>query len=190
MRILRAAGHKRMPWKNGKGETVEIAVFPPGADVDSFDWRISTATVAEDGAFSVFEGIDRTLSILTGEGMELSVEGRAPVLLDQLSVSHAFPGDAPTTARLTGGAITDLNVMTRRGSFAHRVDRIAGQKEVTIGTRSGQTVVIVTGDAKLGNEPLGAMDAILLDQGEGALSLSLAEETAVFIIEIRPVGLS
>jgi environmental stress-induced protein Ves len=188
MRILRAADHKRMPWKNGKGETVEIAVFPPGADVDSFDWRISTATVAEDGAFSVFEGIDRTLSILTGEGMELSVEGRAPVLLDQLSESHAFPGDAPTTARLTGGAITDLNVMTRRGSFAHRVDRIAGPKEVTTGPRSGQTVVVVTGEAMLSNEPLGAIDAILLDQGDDALSLTFAEETAVFIIEIRPVG--
>lgn len=43
MRILRASDHKRMPWKNGKGETVEIAVFPEGASVDTFDWRISMA---------------------------------------------------------------------------------------------------------------------------------------------------
>ncbi len=188
MRILRATGHKRMPWKNGKGETVEIAVFPPGADVGSFDWRISTATVAEDGAFSVFDGIDRTLSILTGDGMALSVDGRPDVLLQQSSEPHAFPGDAPTSARLTGGAITDLNVMTRRRRFTHHVERIAERNEVTISPGSGQTVVVVAGDAMLGSEPLGPMDAILLDQGEDQLSLIVAEETAVFLIEIRPVG--
>ena len=77
MRILRASGHKRMPWKNGKGETIEIAVFPEGASVDTFDWRISMAPVASNGPFSVFPGIDRTLSILTGDGMMLSVEDMA-----------------------------------------------------------------------------------------------------------------
>ncbi|WP_442165592.1 HutD family protein, partial [Rhizobium leguminosarum] len=46
---MRAGDHKRMPWKNGKGETVEIAVFPPGASINDFDWSISMATVAEDG---------------------------------------------------------------------------------------------------------------------------------------------
>ena len=56
MRILRAADYRRMPWKNGSGETVEVAVFPPGASIDDFDWRISIATVAaENGAFSLFQ---------------------------------------------------------------------------------------------------------------------------------------
>ncbi len=69
MRILRAADHKRMPWKNGGGETVEIAVAPQDAALGDFDWRISMATVAADGPFSIFPGIDRTLSILSGSGM-------------------------------------------------------------------------------------------------------------------------
>ncbi|MCW1750401.1 HutD/Ves family protein [Rhizobium acaciae] len=124
MRILRAGDHKRMPWKNGKGETVEIAVFPPGASINDFDWRISMATVAEDGPFSIFPGIDRTLAILDGNGMVLDIAGSSPVLLTAASDPLAFPADVAVAARLEDGAITDLNVMTRRDGLAHTLIRI------------------------------------------------------------------
>lgn len=81
MTLMRASSYKRMPWKNGGGETVEIAVFPQGASVDDFDWRISMATVASDGPFSIFPGIDRTLSILEGNGMALAIAANDPLLL-------------------------------------------------------------------------------------------------------------
>ncbi|MBY3597935.1 HutD/Ves family protein [Rhizobium bangladeshense] len=124
MRILRAGDHKRMPWKNGKGETVEIAVFPPSASIDGFDWRISMATVAEDGPFSIFPGIDRTLAVLEGNGMVLAIDGRAPALLTTQSAPLSFPADIPVTATLDHGAITDLNVMTRRGGLTHSLTRV------------------------------------------------------------------
>nr|WP_206119728.1 HutD family protein [Rhizobium laguerreae] len=113
-----------MPWKNGKGETVEIAVFPPDASIDDFDWRISMATVAEDGPFSIFPGIDRTLAILDGNGMVLDVAGSSAVLLTTASDPLAFPADIPVAARLEDGTITDLNVMTRRDGFSHMLIRI------------------------------------------------------------------
>ncbi|MCW1411862.1 HutD family protein [Rhizobium sp. 1AS11] len=166
MRILRAGDHKRMSWKNGKGETVEIAVFPPGASINHFDWRISMATVAEDGPFSIFPGIDRTLAILDGNGMVLDVEGSTPVLLTTASEPLAFPADIAVAARLPDGAITDLNVMTRRGGLAHRLIRIDvdGGKTVRLspstclllchrGTlsfrRDGETGALAAGDALL-----------------------------------------
>lgn len=124
MKILRASDHKRMPWKNGGGETVEIAVSPENAGLAGFDWRISMATVATDGPFSIFPGIDRTLVILDGNGMVLDIEGSAPVLLTTVSDPLAFPADVPVTARLQDGAITDLNVMTRRERLTHRLTRI------------------------------------------------------------------
>lgn len=124
MKILRASEHKRMPWKNGKGETVEIAVFPPDASINDFDWRVSMATVAEDGPFSIFPGIDRTLAILDGIGMALDIAGRAPALLTTASDPLAFPADIPIAARLQDGAITDLNVMTRREGLSHTLIRI------------------------------------------------------------------
>ena len=43
LQVLRAADHRRMPWKNGRGETTEIAIWPPTAGLDGFDWRISMA---------------------------------------------------------------------------------------------------------------------------------------------------
>lgn len=56
MKSLHARDYKRMPWKNGGGETVEIAIFPADASVETFEWRISMATVANDGPFSIFPG--------------------------------------------------------------------------------------------------------------------------------------
>jgi environmental stress-induced protein Ves len=124
MRILRAADYKRMPWKNGGGETVEIAVDPPEAGLGDFAWRVSMAAVAADGPFSTFLEIDRTLSVLSGAGMELTIEGHGAVVLDRSSPPYAFPADVSTHARLLDGPITDLNVMTRRGRYAHAVSRL------------------------------------------------------------------
>ncbi|MGU3575263.1 HutD family protein [Brucellaceae bacterium C25G] len=121
--VLKAEDHRQMPWKNGGGVTVEIAIHPKGASVDNFDWRISTATVAEDGAFSIFPEIDRTLAVLEGNGIVLSVDGNKSIL-KQDSLPYGFAADASTTACLIDGAITDLNVMTRRGVYHHEVERI------------------------------------------------------------------
>ncbi|MBX5164214.1 MULTISPECIES: HutD family protein [unclassified Rhizobium] len=172
MRILRAGDHKRMPWKNGGGETVEIAVSPEDAGLGGFDWRVSMATVATDGPFSIFPGIDRTLAILDGNGMLLDIEGRTPALLTMADDPLAFPADIPVAARLEDGAITDLNVMTRRNGFAHTLIRLAvdGGKTVPLpsstclllchrGTlsfrRDGETGALAAGDALLINDAAG-----------------------------------
>ncbi|QDM15643.1 HutD/Ves family protein [Tardiphaga sp. vice278] len=124
MRLLRASDRLAMPWKNGGGSTTKIAIGPAGASLESFDWRISMAEVATDGPFSMFDGIDRTLAVIQGSGMELKIGEQAAVVLGCESAPLSFPGDTPTTARLLAGEITDLNVMTRRGRFGHRVIRI------------------------------------------------------------------
>jgi environmental stress-induced protein Ves len=141
MRILRAANHRRMPWKNGGGVTTEIAVFPESAGLDDFGWRISMAAVASDGPFSLFPGIDRTLAILEGEGIMLDIEGKPPVTLTGGSQPVMFSADRPTSARLVSGPIVDLNVMTRRGQFAHKVMRL--EKESVLQRQVGLRIVFV-----------------------------------------------
>jgi environmental stress-induced protein Ves len=45
---------RRLPWKNGGGSTTEIAIAPPDAGFDDFDWRISLATIAKTARSRAF----------------------------------------------------------------------------------------------------------------------------------------
>jgi environmental stress-induced protein Ves len=164
MRHLPAAGYRAMPWKNGGGITREVAVFSEAGD---FLWRLSLATVASDGPFSTFPGIDRTLTVLDGPGIELAVQGRAPARLAPLA-PFAFPGDAVASARLLGGAITDFNVMTRRDRLAHRVEaRRAAASETLV--RAGPWAILALDPLEVAAVRLGRYDTALFLPGERAL---------------------
>ncbi|AZO70028.1 MAG: HutD family protein [Mesorhizobium sp.] len=188
MRILRAAGYRVMPWKNGGGTTTEIAVSPDGAGLDDFDWRISMARVETSGPFSSFAGIDRTLSVLEGEGIVLDIAGRPSARLTTASAPLAFPGDAPTSAALIGGPITDLNVMTRRGRMTHQVERLARSAPLDVEASAGTTLVLPLGGEFIvpGDKPVrvGPLDVMVLDQGAPCLRLEPAEEALLFVIRI------
>lgn len=110
-------------WKNGGGSTTEIAVAPPGAGFDGFDWRISLATIAQDGPFSVFPGIDRTLALVEGPGAHLELDGGTVFVLSEDDPVVEFPGEARVVATVAGGPTTDFNVMTRRARCHHRLGR-------------------------------------------------------------------
>ena len=43
MRLLSAKDRIARPWKNGGGVTRDVAIAPPDANLDTFDWRISFA---------------------------------------------------------------------------------------------------------------------------------------------------
>lgn len=104
------------PWKNGGGDTRELASWPPGAGLESFDWRVSIATIAASGPFSVFTGVDRTIMLLQGDGVHLrSRDGHLDHRLDRPFQPFAFSGDVALDCTLLGAASSDLNLMTRRG---------------------------------------------------------------------------
>jgi environmental stress-induced protein Ves len=188
MQILRAASHRRMPWKNGAGVTTEIAVFPQGAGLADFEWRLSMATVASDGPFSSFAGIDRTLAVLEGEGIVLWVEGRPEARLTTTSAPLAFAADRPTSARLIDGPIVDLNVMTRRGLWTHRMERLVVSGSATI-TGGGLTIVFCASGAPTivdGRETLllSQQDAAIIDTVEVDAGSEPAE---LYIVRLKPI---
>ncbi len=97
----------------------------PRADLDAIDGRISMGVVAGDGPFSLFPGVDRTLTILHGAGMELELgAAQTSILLTPDSEPFHFPGDIAAEAGLLAGTITDLNVMSRRSRYRHIVRRL------------------------------------------------------------------
>ena len=189
MRILRAASYRRMPWKNGGGETIEMVVSPAGASFDSFDWRLSMAHVGAPGPFSLFTGIDRTLSVISGHGLTLTLPERA-VTLNRCSAPFAFPGDVAVDSTLTDGAIDDLNVMTRRSRCHHRVARhgLTASTRLALSGEIGVLVAIGGGvEIAAGSEliMLGPRDALVLEADDDTTLTATPQGTAdLFVVEI------
>jgi environmental stress-induced protein Ves len=189
MRVIPAHSYRRMRWKNGGGETIEIAIEPERASLDAFDWRVSMARVASSGPFSIFPQVDRTLAILEGAEMILRLPGEAEVPLGQGSQPYAFPADIPVDATLTNGEITDLNVMTRRGRLRHCMRRmqIAGPMSLSVGADkvfilAHQTAIQVRADGTLAH--LAASDSVIVDGSETAIEVAPALAAAtIFVVE-------
>lgn len=180
---LRAA-----PWKNGGGSTMEIAIFPPEAGLMAFDWRISLATITADGPFSSFPGIDRSLMLVDGDSVQLTLDGARKVVLNAAQPMLWFPGEAAVHAQVKG-ATTDFNVMTRRDRCRHQLEKITAPARLV--RRSGMTLLFVAGDGAVlarGGEQQFALarhDALLLDADDAQeWRLEALQRSAVLRVDL------
>lgn len=123
------------PWKNGGGSTQELACWPPGADMNGFEWRVSLATVDRPGPFSVFPGIDRQIMLLGGDGLHLRSPGWEH-RLDQRWQPFAFSGDDAVDGAMLGGTSMDFNLMLRRGVWQGAL-RVVGDDRALGGAAAG-----------------------------------------------------
>ena len=186
-RVIRSDDLVRVPWKNGGGTTAEVASFPEGSGFDTFGWRISMADVATDGPFSVFPGIDRTLIVVEGDGIEVDVEGIA-YRLDAASPKLSFSGDDMTTGRLLSGPIRDLNIMTRRGQFRHRTRFVrSGVALLAEETTSAFLIALdgpfdITLDSAI--HSLQVLDVLMLEEAQDLILLSGSGRA--ILVEIAP----
>ena len=121
--LIPFAGLEPAPWKNGGGSTTELSIAPPGASLDKFDWRISLATIAADGPFSQFNGVDRSLALIDGPGVFLDIDEEGRFALGEDAPLIEFAGESHVIATLAGGPSTDFNVMTRRDRCHHKLGR-------------------------------------------------------------------
>lgn len=162
-RVLRAADRVAAPWKNGGGVTRELALWPEGATLDAFDWRVSLADVADDGPFSAFPGVERILTVVEGGGMDLLVGGEHHIV-DEPLWPYGFPGDLPTDGRLLAGPVTNLNVMYHRERTAAEVAVVRGTVRLAAPPGGAVLAVAVDAGASLGGggPVLGRHDAVLL----------------------------
>ena len=150
------AGLPVTPWRNGGGETREILSAAQGNT--DFDWRASIATIAQDGPFSAFPGIDRSITLLSGAGAQLLAPPDISHSLTRAGEPFAFPGELAITARLTAGVTTDFNIMTRRAVCHARV--IAARETLPVSTDQSGVIYVVSGEWQM-------PDGRRIRQGEG-----------------------
>lgn len=177
-------------WRNQGGSTREVAAEPRGASAgDPFVWRVSIATVARDGPFSRFAGVDRRLWLLQGKGMLLDIRGRR-VRLEAPYAEVSFAGEDDVSAHLLGGPTQDLNLMVDRARVraeAQVHELPTGEVwEVHLAPRSQALVVVLQGTlaARAPGHALvaGSGDALLLEGVGTACRCAIeAQTTATFL---------
>ncbi len=187
---LLAADRFASPWKNGGGTTSEVAVFPGGATMDDFQWRVSIAEVTAPGAFSNFPQVDRVLAVIEGRLSLRIAEATEPVLLSPAIDAHGFPGDIAAFGEPLDGPVRDLNVMVRRGAWeaTTRVLRPAGRvivsdlTDTVIFVAMGETLLRHTSDSLR----LGRLDAAFVEGASGQ-QVELVGEHPVYVIRLSSI---
>jgi environmental stress-induced protein Ves len=188
-RLIPYAGLVAASWKNGGGSSTEIAVSPDGAGFADFDWRVSLATINADGPFSIFDGVDRTLALVDGAGVTLSIDGARRFVLCEDDPLMEFKGEAEVDATLNGGATIDFNIMTRRARCQHRLGRRDIDGRAEFAPRGDLTVLFLAAGESLSvssdGERLGMVryDAVVFE-GAGAWVLEAAASATVLVADI------
>lgn len=126
-----------MPWKNGRGMTLELATDAPASDPAAWTWRLSIADVPERGPFSQFPAIDRWIACLAGEGLRLHRGARVDDV-PRNGVGLAFPGEDEIEGEPIGVGVRDVNLMLQRERHRGRLRVERGAD----GTARGEAIVI------------------------------------------------
>ena len=153
VRHLTPADYIRQPWKNGLGSTTELWRLEREGRLLV---RLSRAVVVEDGPFSLFPGIERNLTVLSGPGFRLT--GPNLDLRCKPLVPVAFPGNLEVTARETNGEPSeDFNVMTALSLPKPRV-RVVRNDRLAPG---GLLALYALGPCRVNGQALGRDDLVL-----------------------------
>ncbi|KGJ97434.1 HutD family protein [Colwellia psychrerythraea] len=194
--ILSPEKFKTIPWKNGLGHTTELAISE-GGSLDSFDWRLSIASVVNDGDFSNFAGYQRNLVLIEGEGLTLDHRnGDIDNLTNLLDIAH-FDGGCNTHGALVNGGIKDFNIMTKQASFSAEVNCYVEQQKVIINLSTDSLVfayslsdemMINTSDNEVGKVPVAHLAKLHVNQSAKGTERLNAAVTGknILIIELEP----
>ena len=74
IQLLKNSEFSETLWKNGKGLTTQIGIYPEDASLlaNDFLWRISSAKVSVADSFSLFPNHQRLLVVWKGDGLVLN----------------------------------------------------------------------------------------------------------------------
>lgn len=113
---------KPQPWRNGGGVTRELLAWPTAAE-----WRVrlSVADVQAAGPFSRYEGVERFIAVLEGDGVVLRI-GRSEHRMTRAEDPFRFDGGAQIDCAPVAGPTRDFNLMAPPGKA--RMQRLRGER--------------------------------------------------------------
>ena len=197
VRHLRPADYRRLPWRNGRGVTVELALWPRAAafERNDFTWRVSTAAIESGGPCSCFPAFERILVVTHGEGLVLEHAGAAPRARLRRLEPYRFDGAWATSAELVRGPAADFNVLFRRDLADAQVEALQlGRRSVReaveathllVHVLSGSLSARVTGEEE--PEELGASESLWLCEARASDEVALlgtAEACVALVVRI------
>ncbi len=152
MTHLTPADYTSMPWANGRGQTLEL-VRQNYVNGKIF-YRLSIATVTENGPFSVFPGLNRSLTVIDGPGFNLI--GQRKLRADPL-VPVDFPGECRIVAADVMQSSQDFNVM----ACTSRHMKVSVQRHGILQGYGGELLFyFALAPAKVGKWTLGTHDLL------------------------------
>ncbi len=186
-KIYSPQSFQTLPWRNGLGSTVELLAETPNKN-EAFSWRLSIASVANDGPFSDFSGYDRTLLLLEGSGITLNKpNGVFKVLNSSLDYAN-FKGEDLIDATLHDGPIKDFNIMTLRSICTSSVTAIDETSESLLNINADKLLVysIKPVNIQIGLEASISLEANHLLQFNYYINNTMTlDKTQVIVIQIN-----
>ena len=186
-KIYSPQSFQTLPWRNGLGSTVELLAETPNKN-EAFSWRLSIASVANDGPFSDFSGYDRTLLLLEGSGITLNKpNGIFKVLNSSLDYAN-FKGEDLIDATLHNGPIKDFNIMTLRSICTSSVTAIDETSESLLNINADKLLVysIKPVNIKIGLESSISLEANHLLQFNYYINNTMTlDKTQAIVIQIN-----
>ncbi|MET0328910.1 MAG: HutD family protein [Luteimonas sp.] len=112
VRHLRAHDARRVRWHNGLGWTREIHAEQVTGD-DAWSWRLSIADIDRAAEFSRFDGVERELMLLSGDGLVLQFGDGQVTALQPPHARLRFDGARGLSGEPAGAGVSALNLMWR-----------------------------------------------------------------------------
>ncbi len=192
-KVLPASSYNRMRWKNGAGWTSEILRVP---DHDDWHWRLSIAEIETDAPFSTFQGVERELVLLSGNGLRLRFDDDSTGGVHELLPPHdklRFAGEYAAVGELIDGPTRDFNLMWKRdrcdAQLWHRP--LVGTMVVFVAPGETWAVHVLAGQARFADDSgLGAMqmgDTAILVSNEARTRHVLDGGGELLLIRIEPI---
>lgn len=129
--LLAPDGHRRIPWKNGRGELVVI----DGEGGQTWEnmgvaWHFGRTAIAEAGPFSDYSGYERLQVVIKGAGLVLVAPDHEVDLRHRMQVRR-YDGGTPIRTQLEQGPVEVVNLIADRARF---------EIELRVGDAGGEIV--------------------------------------------------